>query len=189
MKKTTTFEIKRQIFHIGGILFVLASYLLDYDKLLVLLLISIGISASYFKIKNLLKIQFFDRYTRVEEIKRRFLLGATTLLFSITLVLLLFRSIEIFRVSALVLILGDSFSTMIGKVWGKHKIPYNRKKSLEGCLAFLTFAFLGALTQLPFQTSFLISALGMFIESLPLKLDDNLTIPLAVGFVLWLISI
>ncbi len=190
MKKVTTiFELKRQIFHLGGLLFVMPSYFLGYNWLLILLLISTGISIAYFKIKKLLGVQLFDSYMRPKEKERGFLFGATMLLFGIILVLLLFRSIEIFRAAALVLIIGDSFSTIIGKAWGKHKIPYNRKKSIEGSFAFLLLAFIGVLTQLPLQTAFLVSAFGMFIESLPLKLNDNLTIPLSVGLLLWTIGL
>ncbi|HUX98085.1 MAG TPA: hypothetical protein VMV49_00905 [Candidatus Deferrimicrobium sp.] len=90
---------------------------------------------------------------------------------------------------------GDSFSTIIGERIGKHKLFYNKTKSVEGTIAFFIFTFLlilgfyflgGYFYWLPA----LISALtGSLIESfIPSNywLDDNFAVPVGVGLVLYL---
>jgi dolichol kinase len=73
---------------------------------------------------------------------------------------------------------GDGLSTIIGLRFGKTKLPYNKSKSLEGSAAFfvsslLGYAFVGPLI---FPAAFI----AMLVESLPLPMDDNLTIPIAL---------
>ena len=70
--------------------------------------------------------------------------------------------------------LGDGFATIAGK-GGKFRLPYNKGKTLEGTLAFFlaslsSWIFIGPLA-LP------LAALGAIVESLPIPIDDNLTIP------------
>ena len=89
----------------------------------------------------------------------------------------------------MVLALGDSMSTLAGRKLGRRRLFYNREKSLEGSLAGVAYAFLGVLLYLSFfchlpsaeaaTLAFAASAAGMLVESLPLRVDDNLLIPLA----------
>lgn len=100
--------------------------------------------------------------------------------------------------SAIVLALGDSMSTLVGKKFGRHKIPYNRDKSLEGALGGAVYAFLGIYIYFsiftPLPSPFLLSlagaSVGMLVESMPLKVDDNLTIPVfsALGMYVFFIQ-
>ncbi len=75
----------------------------------------------------------------------------------------------------IVLALGDSISTMIGR-HGKVKIPYNKSKTLEGSLAF----FIASLSAYLFigPPAILLAAVAAAVESIP-GLEDNLTIPMA----------
>ncbi|VVB59041.1 Uncharacterised protein [Candidatus Anstonella stagnisolia] len=84
--------------------------------------------------------------------------------------------------SLFILAIGDGVSTLVGKHFGKHPIPYNKKKTMEGSLAFFLSCtpvfFLGGLPAL------LVAAACTVVESLPhdfgkIRLDDNLTISLA----------
>jgi dolichol kinase len=89
----------------------------------------------------------------------------------------------------LVLALGDSMSTLAGKRLGRRKLPYNREKSVEGSLIGAGYAFLGVLLYLAIfhgveaghaaKLALAAAAAGMFVESLPLRIDDNFLIPLA----------
>lgn len=84
--------------------------------------------------------------------------------------------------SITVLALGDSFSTAVG-IFGKNKIFYNRKKTWEGTLAGFAAAFAGCFLISP-TLAFPAALVGMLVESLPLKIDDNLTIPMLTGIAL-----
>lgn len=89
--------------------------------------------------------------------------------------------------SITVLALGDSFSTAVG-IFGKRRIFYNRKKTWEGTLAGFAASFVGCFLINPYLA--LPAALtGMIVESLPLKTDDNLTIPILTGIVLSVIAV
>jgi dolichol kinase len=69
---------------------------------------------------------------------------------------------------------GDSLSTLIG-IRGSHKIPYNPKKTLEGSAAFILGSFSAYVFIGPVAIP--LSIICAVVESMPLPVDDNLTIP------------
>ncbi len=87
--------------------------------------------------------------------------------------------------------LGDSFATLLGKKMGRHSLPYNRSKKVEGTLFGFLFAALGAsvfISPVMSLSKLLVGvASGMIMESLPTPVNDNLTIPLAAGLTLFLL--
>ncbi len=80
-----------------------------------------------------------------------------------------------------VLSLGDSSASLLGKRFGRNRIPFNKGKSVEGSIIGLIIAFLGALIFVDPITALVGATVGILIEALPLPLDDNLLIPLAAG--------
>jgi len=68
-------------------------------------------------------------------------------------------------------------STLIGKRFGKIKLPFQSHKTLEGSLAFLAVGFLVSLTQLPVIPAFGGALAGMVTEAYS-PIDDNVPIPL-----------
>ncbi len=102
---------------------------------------------------------------------------------SLFLVFLLFDQ-RTFIGSTLVLSLGDGFSTLIGYYFGKVRLPYNEKKTLEGSLSFLLSSFLALNFLYPTDLALLCSLICALVESLPLKVDDNFSVPLVASFVL-----
>ncbi|MFZ3077632.1 MAG: diacylglycerol/polyprenol kinase family protein [Candidatus Aenigmatarchaeota archaeon] len=94
--------------------------------------------------------------------------------------------LPIAMISITVLALGDSFSTAVG-IFGRNRIFYNRKKTWEGTLAGFAAAFAGCYLISP-QLAFIAAFVGMAVESLPLKTDDNLTIPIMTGIALSVLS-
>ena len=94
------------------------------------------------------------------------------------------------------LAIADPAAAVVGISWGRHKIGPDR--SLEGSLTFFvaTLAIavfvLGATTGAPTVAivvmAFLIALAATACELLPLRIDDNLTIPLAVGFATWIVA-
>lgn len=95
--------------------------------------------------------------------------------------------LQIAALSITVLALGDSLSTAAG-IFGSHKIFYNRKKTWEGTLAGFAAAFAGCLLISP-QLALPAALTGMIVESLPLKIDDNLTIPILTGIALSAVAV
>jgi len=77
----------------------------------------------------------------------------------------------------LILSLGDALATSIGRRFGRRRLPWNRDKSLEGSVGF-ALGGLTALLILPSPVTIVVILLATFLESLPLRLDDNCTIPI-----------
>jgi len=101
----------------------------------------------------------------------------------------------IFIVATILWGVGDSLAYYFGTRYGKHKLPWNKKKSAEGSLAMaiigigLTLIFFSAPIFNLFGSTIIIGGIwyvlisiltgffGAFIESLKLPLDDNFTTP------------
>lgn len=87
---------------------------------------------------------------------------------------------------------GDGVADIIGRKYGTFKLPYNSSKSYAGTLAFLVFASLASMGYVAIFSAFgffvattkvYVSTVGIalasaFAESLPLPIDDNLTVPI-----------
>ena len=94
------------------------------------------------------------------------------------------------------LAIADPASALVGITWGRHHVVADR--SVEGSLAFFAASFAVALavltTAAPELTlgtragaSALIGVAAALCEMLPIRIDDNLTIPLFVGFAAWIV--
>lgn len=91
---------------------------------------------------------------------------------------------------------ADPLSAVIGIRFGKRRLV--KEKSIEGSLAFFTAAFIvtfSILFSLPgnelwsvLAVTFLSSTFITAFEMIPIKLDDNLTIPLMKAIILWIIT-
>jgi dolichol kinase len=97
--------------------------------------------------------------------------------------------------------IGDAASALVGVAYGKRKLPWNRRKSLEGTTAgaaagFLAGAVLGAVpyvlaaSLIPplFVVVVLAGAVvGALAETLP-RVEDNFVVPLASAAAMWLVA-
>ena len=114
--------------------------------------------------------------------------GATYVLISASLCVLMFPKI-IAITSFIILIISDMMSALIGRRFGKHRFL---GKSLEGSSAFFISALLIILLTPKIDYLFgehmiggASAAFGAIVEALPWEVDDNLSIPLAVGAAMW----
>ena len=103
------------------------------------------------------------------------------------LVILFHRRMEIAGAAWAILAAGDSAAGWVGRRWGRRPIPWNRSKTVEGSAAFAIAAFafswavLAWMGRGPVEAALLSGSASMFaafMESLPWRLDDNLTVPL-----------
>jgi HAD superfamily phosphoserine phosphatase-like hydrolase len=114
---------------------------------------------------------------------------ATTPMFlalGVMLSLLLFPT-PINYASIAIVCLGDSAASIFGKFFGETPIPFNKGKNVEGSVAGFVFAVLGAAVFLHIPKALVGAFIGMLVESLPLPINDNLSTPLATGFILTLL--
>jgi uncharacterized protein (TIGR00297 family) len=124
---------------------------------------------------------------RVARHERGYDFGIVIYPLAVMLLVILFRErLEIAGAVWGVLAFGDGFATLAGRAVRGPRLPWNRDKSWSGLVAFVAFGFVGAevvWTWLHGSASlFLIGAMVAVcavVESLPLHVDDNLTVPLA----------
>lgn len=83
---------------------------------------------------------------------------------------------------------GDGLSSLVGKFFGRVKLPLTGGKSLEGSLTCFTAAFLSALLvggkPLP---ALAVAAVATLTEAIPLKDFDNIVLPLVTGALAFLV--
>lgn len=102
-------------------------------------------------------------------------------------VLGLLRSNSAAAISVIVILaLGDAFATYIGTNYGRHKLPWNRDKTAEGSIGFAAASML-ALLILPTAATIFVVVLAAIVESLPMRLDDNITLPVVSSIFYYLV--
>ena len=77
--------------------------------------------------------------------------------------------------------LGDAAAAVVGRRFGRHPLPYNRQKTLEGTAAFFFTGLAATLWLLPMPACLIACAVGALVESLPLRDADNIVPPLAAA--------
>ena len=88
---------------------------------------------------------------------------------------------EIAVFAMLIQSLGDSTAALVGIRWGTVKII---NKSLQGSLTFLliSLGIVFLLNDLPRPAGIVSSVIATIVELLPSPFNDNLMVPLSVGF-------
>jgi dolichol kinase len=184
----TGVEIKRKLVHLAtlvipaGYAFASEATVLTFLVPFFLLYLAVDLLRHFHPgMASLFQRQFFGRVLREKE--KPTLMGSTFFLFASILTILLFpRPVAI--ASLLILILSDTAAALAGKGFGRIRVF---GKTLEGSMAFLITSLLivwvyPGLDRL--SGSF--AALGAaVIEVLPISLDDNLTIPLVAGAIMF----
>jgi len=133
---------------------------------------------------------FLLRKHEVNE-KQKNLNGATYVLISALVGVIIFPKI-IFITAFSILIISDSMAALIGRKFGRHTFLL---KSLEGTLAFFVSAcivvlFTPKIGNFPeeYIIGFAAAFVGTIIENISSRLiDDNLSIPLSIGFTMWIL--
>ena len=91
-------------------------------------------------------------------------------------------------ISVLTLTFGDSLSALTGFYFGRHLLPWSGHKTVEGTMACFLASFLVCVLFVPYAIAVILGLTAALIESLAVRFDDNVLIPLAVGCVLWLLG-
>jgi glycerol-3-phosphate acyltransferase PlsY len=184
----TGVEIRRKIVHLATLIIPIVYALTSRETVLIFLLpiflglLSIDLLRHFHSgLASLFRKYFLGRVLREEE--NATFMGSTYFLFSTILTILLFpESIAI--VSLLFLILSDTAAALVGKGIGRISLF---GKTLEGSAAFCFSSFLivWIYPNLNLLPGFL-GALGATVaEVLPIGVDDNVTIPLVAGAIIF----
>lgn len=73
----------------------------------------------------------------------------------------------------------------VGTIYGKHNLPGNKNKTIEGTTGFAGAIF--ALLAMPVMLTILKAAMATIIESLPLKTNGDLALPASLSLLYYFI--
>lgn len=117
----------------------------------------------------------------------------------LALILIFWNRLEVAAAVWGILAFGDGMASLVGMSVGGPQLPWNPKKTWSGTLAYVLFGTLGAAVLLwwtlsrgdrTYDLAFLIlaalltSIFAALVESQPIELDDNISVPLLAGLVL-----
>ena len=193
-------ELLRKSVHLSSLWMVLAVCFLPRIFLLflfgVLLILNICIEYGYYKNQPFCQTVYgklFGKMLREKETDGKFhLSGSPYVLGAAFTVTFLFPK-EAAATALTVMFLGDTAAALFGRKYGKHKIN-DGKKSVEGSLAFFSVSlavlyFFSIVYDFP-ALVWMAGIGGIFLATLAevyedkLRIDDNLSVPLCVGFAL-----
>jgi dolichol kinase len=170
-------ELWRQLIHASGVFIVVLSYFLPSHLLILLCVAILVFVVIVFRLDHQHNIPFFSTILRIakrDEDER----GFVYFFIGIIVTLYFFQfNMAIANAAILILLFGDSASTLIGRRFGRIKLPFQSHKTLEGSLAFLIVGFVVSLTQLPLIPAFIGALAGTLTEAYS-PIDDNVPIPL-----------
>jgi len=189
-------ELIRKTIHIGSLSIPIIYYYVHRETALLILLpmtvfsLFIDVGRHYIPfIQKQVEI-LFDRILRPHERKAGLLSGATYVLISALICVAIFPKLITVTAFA-ILIVSDSSSAIFGRKFGKHRFI---DKSLEGTIAFILTAWIVVLISPkagPMPIEYLIGAVAAVIggiaeaSSASLRMDDNFSVPVSIGFVMW----
>jgi len=187
----TGVEIRRKIVHLTTLVIPIG-YIFTSEKIVLIFLIPLFLGLLlvdllrhyHSGLASLFRKYFFGRVLREEE--KPTLMGSTYFIFSSLLTILLFpKSIAI--ACLLILTISDTCAALVGKGIGKISIF---EKTLEGSIAFFLSSLLIVWVYPNLERfSGSLAALGAtLVEIIPIKLDDNLTIPLVTGVIMFFLG-
>lgn len=178
------FEISRKVIHLLSLgMIISAYYYVGITQVVILCFILIYSYSEWRKVNNrpfilhhlILKMQRDEERTRWAKAPLFLAIGV---LFAITLF-----SWEAFTIGIYQAGLCDTVAAFCGKRWGGTPFPvFSTRKTLTGTLAFIAVALPVALYFLSPAQAIVICLVGGFLESLPFKDWDNLTVPFIVTF-------
>lgn len=192
-------ELVRKLIHLTSMLIPIIYYFIPKLDALVILgslvIFAMTLDLSRYFSPQIAKVfyKIFGFLLRKHEVDRekKNLNGATYVLISAFIGVFVFPKV-IFIAAFSILIIGDSMAALIGRKYGKNKFIF---KSLEGTLAFfisscIVVLFAPKVGYFPeeYLIGFIVAFIGAITENISYKfVDDNLSIPFAVGFSLWIL--
>ena len=174
----------RKLIHISTCILPMFYYFSPNGELIKLIAVFLAVgflTADFMRMHFPIAKRYFQRiFLKLlkEEEKKYELTGATYLFLGIAAVFFIFDK-EMAVCASLIVIFADPLAAVIGKYKGKINL-WN--KTLEGSITFfiislmIIFSFYGLTWEI-----FLVSLIVTIMELLPVKLNDNLTIPLVAG--------
>lgn len=190
-------ELLRKLIHLFSLSIPVVYYFISSETAALILVVLAGLALvldwTRYLFDKVGKIfyKIFGFLLRKHELdsRKKNLNGATYVLISALVGVLIFPKL-IFVTAFTILIISDSMAALIGRKFGRIKFL---SKSLEGTLAFFISAcvvilFTPKIGNFPeeYLIGFMSAFVGAIVENISFKfMDDNLAIPVSVGFTMW----
>ena len=183
----------RKVYHLGGGIFLIGLYALLGRPLGLAVLSAIFVGATAIDVARLrsksLNDFFFRHFSKfLRESEKGKLSGTPWYVLGVLCAAALYP-LPVAVYAVMFLACGDVAATTVGEKWGSVKFP-GSVKSVQGSAAFFLAAFIAGLVirSYFFPASLSAIAAGAFtaalVEVLPIKINDNLTIPVISGAVM-----
>jgi dolichol kinase len=178
-------EIFRRIIHACGIFVPLISIFIGKTSTIgILAALSIIYSISEYLRSKGRTFPIINRITenaiRSGERTSAFAFAPLSLALGVSASLLIFPT-PINYASIVIVCVDDVVASTAGGAVGRNRIPYNSSKSVQGTILGMVTAFVVSLLFVSPILALTGSVVGMLVESLPLRLNDNITIPILAG--------
>ncbi|MCX7920229.1 MAG: hypothetical protein N3A72_11640 [bacterium] len=185
-------EDKRQVVHLTMVIFaVLLRWLVKWQAMV---FAAVALLFNLFILRRLIPDLF-----REQELKKGYSIGIVMYPL-VVLILVTVFPLYIAGGAWAILAIGDSFSNIIGRRFGKKKLYWNPVKSYAGLIGFIIPSMIGSgfflwwinpnigVKEL-INLSVIGSIVSGILETLPLKIDDNILVGLGAGITLFFLSI
>ncbi len=182
-------EISRDFFHMGAGIFLMLMFYFEIEPIAVTfqMLLILGGILVICVIEAFSSNRFSRIITRFERNGSALGYGALWLAIGSLMAVSFLNTMNVLVVFSAIFI-GDPVATMVGIHFGGKKIPWNRRKSVYGSMAYfaatsaISFAFIG-------YYALAIGLVGALVESLRIRIDDNLSVSAALTALLLIIRI
>ena len=188
-------ELKRKFLHLLALIIPFCIYLIGKEKALWILIplstLALILEVARVRVQRIASLIYFmaGPIMRTEEkppIGSPIAInGASWVVISATLLTIVFP-VYIACASLSMFMLGDAAAALVGRKFGNLNWPQS-KKTIEGSLAFwvISGVTLLVLNFLPWYAAILVSGIAMILEVLPLPINDNVRVPILVGFIIF----
>ena len=192
-------EFARKVIHICSLIIPIGYTYLSLETTLWILIsftlfaLFVDFGRHYMKWLNRIVTFAFGSILREHEkdSSRKLISGGSYVLISACICILLFPKVVAITAFS-ILIISDTAGALFGRKFGKHHFL---DKSLEGTIAFIISAFVVVLISpkasgiwQEYVLGFVGAVVGGIVEagSVRLRLDDNFSVPITVGCIIWL---
>ncbi len=195
-------EIARKLIHLLSLIIPIGYLYLSKNEMLLILtpitilVIIVDTTRHYSPVINGIFNKCFGKILRKHELSsdKKSWTGTTPLFLSCLICIAIFPKF-IAITAILILIISDTCAALIGRKFGKHKLL---DKSIEGTAAFITSAIFVIIVMLIYtdnSNQFLIAGIAasfvagaVELTSKKVGIDDNFSVPIAAGSIMWLFT-
>lgn len=183
-------EVPRQLVHIGVGASALSLRFLTWQQA-----VAMAVAAILFNLFVLPHLT--DRVFRPGDRDRLWTTGIVLYPLAVLCLIVFFRErLDLAAAAWGILAAGDGMATLVGTTVRSPRLKWNHEKSVAGLVAFVAAGATAAVGLLVWTTGEPLTAtvvvMGIvaavaagLVETIPITLDDNLTVPLAAGAALW----